>query len=296
MDTPLVSIVIPTYNRPELLVQTLESIAMQTYSNYEVLVVDDGSPTDDAKKVCERFKDVQYIRSENSGGPARPRNIGIQKSKGDYVAFVDDDDIWLPNKLETQVTILENNPDFGLVHGCCKTIDLEGNPSDIIIGRPGTLEEKHGKVSLRMVGNWTLMTPTVLLRKKVIDAVGLFNEDMPPIGEDAEFWIRSSFFTNFYYLDEPLVLYRKHESISVRRQKDLLGVPRYLKEAVLKLKASGMLTKSEFNHISRNLMRMQIKNLKYGFFQSLSFLFYHNPFWFLNFGNIKLFIKKLISK
>jgi glycosyltransferase involved in cell wall biosynthesis len=160
MQKPLVSVIIPTYNRANYLKLTIGSIMNQSFLDFESNVVDDGSPNDEAQLVCKNFEKVAYYKMKNSGGPAKPRNFGIQKAKGKYIAFVDDDDIWLPTKLEKQVAILEQNQDFGLVHGCCEIIDEKGVLQNRIIGRPGTPEVKHGDVKLRMMGNWTVMMPT----------------------------------------------------------------------------------------------------------------------------------------
>lgn len=107
IKTPLVSIIIATYNRASLIVETINSILIQTYNNIELIVVDDGS-TDCTEKIVESFHDnrINYFKTENWGGPARPRNIGIENAKGKYIAFCDDDDLWLPDKLEKQLKFL----------------------------------------------------------------------------------------------------------------------------------------------------------------------------------------------
>jgi len=100
----LVSVIIATYNRCELLKFTIKSILEQSYDNFELIIVDDGS-TDDTKNICLCFNDdrIHYIYSDNSGSPARPRNIGIKLARGEFIAFCDDDDIWMPNKLDVQI-------------------------------------------------------------------------------------------------------------------------------------------------------------------------------------------------
>jgi glycosyltransferase involved in cell wall biosynthesis len=295
MDAPLVSIIIPTYDRPKLLFLTLESIKAQTFSDYEVVVVDDGTPNEESKMVCDQYPNVKYIKIENSGGPAKPRNIGISRAKGHYIALIDDDDLWLPLKLAKQVEILEKNPDYGLVHSPCRVMDKDGNISEVIIGKPGSPSVKHGNVTMSMIGNWTLMTSTVMVRREVIEKVGLFNEEMPPAGEDVEFWVRCSFYTSFFYQDEPLVHYRQHESTSKLYNKKYIYLPKYLNQVIKRAHKEGLITTLQFNSISKNLVWMQIKNMKYGLFRTLSLLFQLNPLWFLNFGNIKLLIRKVIS-
>ena len=102
MKHPLVSVIIPTYNRTDYLKITLNSVLSQTYKNIEIIVVDDGSEGDANKILCDSFSNVIYIKIKNSGGPARPRNTGIKAAKGELIGFTDDDDIWLPQKLKTK--------------------------------------------------------------------------------------------------------------------------------------------------------------------------------------------------
>ncbi len=289
---PLVSIIISTYNRPIYLKQTLESVVRQTYTNMEIIVVDDGSLNDDTLKVCENFKTVTYVKIENSGGPAKPRNVGIKKAKGKYIAFLDDDDLWIETKIEQQVTILEEHTDFGLVHGYCQVIDENGKLTGKIVGKAGSAEVKHGDVSLRMIGNWTLMTSSVLLRKGVINLAGCFNEKMPPAGEDVEFWVRCSFFTRFYYLNSPLVYYRTHQHNISKLNPNYVQLPLYLKQVLKFQKNEDNITSKDYKKLLNNLCKLQIKRLKLNKYKAIRNLFILNKFWFLKFDNYKFFIKK----
>ncbi|MFD0864106.1 glycosyltransferase family 2 protein [Sungkyunkwania multivorans] len=295
MNKPLVSIIIPTYDRLALLEKTLRSVLDQSYPNMEVIVVDDGTPGDENEKLCEQFNNLSYFKIPNSGGPSRPRNVGISKAKGDYIAFLDDDDIWLPQKLEKQVEILEKHQDYGLTHCYCKVIDATGNETGDLIGRPGDPGVKHGKVTERMVGNWTLMMPTPLMRRELIDKVGNFNEAMPQAGEDVEFWVRCSLHTKFYYLDEPLVLYRSHLSNSEILSDKYVQLPSYLKEVVDQAFDDHLLTESQHRSLVDNLVKMQLKKLKDGKWRTFLYLSKLNPFWFLNFSNLKLLVKMLTA-
>ena len=120
MDGSLVSVIVTTYNRESLISQTIDSILNQTYRNVELIIVDDGS-TDKTKEVIMSYNDnrIRYFKTDNWGGPARPRNIGIEESKGDLIAFCDDDDIWIENKLSIQIRIMEeSNCDFVYSNMC----------------------------------------------------------------------------------------------------------------------------------------------------------------------------------
>ncbi|MEP2934952.1 MAG: glycosyltransferase family A protein [Gilvibacter sp.] len=295
MKAPLVSVVIPTYQRPDYLVLTLESVANQTYQKIEIIVIDDGSEGDMNKTICDSFDAVIYKKIENSGGPARPRNEGIKMAQGTYIAFVDDDDIWHPSKIEKQLAVLQEQRQFGLVHGPCEVIDQDGNLQDQIIGRPGSPEVKHGDVKLRMMGNWTLMMPTPLLCKEVLDKVGYFNETIPAALEDVEFWVRCSFYTAFFYLDEPLVQYRKHASnISANRSK-YVRLPLYLNSVRKTQLENNTIDKKEANHLLRNLSSMQLKMVKFKTLTSLKNMFSLDAFWFFKVRNLILLAKLITS-
>lgn len=295
---PLVSVIIPTYNRTDYLNLTIQSILSQTYQNIEIIVIDDGTPNSNNEVLCKKLDNVKYIKIENSGGPAKPRNIGIHEAKGKYIAFVDDDDLWLPTKLEKQVAVLENNLDFGLVHSCCEVIDENGIKKNEIIGRPGSLDVKHGDVSLRMMGNWTLMMPTPLIRKEVVDAVGFFNENMPSAGEDAEFWARCSFATQFYYVDEPLAQYRTHSGNLSRHELKYLELPYYLKNVIEQQLSSNRISNSQYRFLLNNLCVMQIITAKTNIFKTFKNLYLLDKFWMFRISNCKilnyiLFLKKI---
>ncbi|WP_395074195.1 glycosyltransferase family 2 protein [Flavobacterium sp.] len=296
MSNPLVSVIIPTYKRVNYLKLTLDSIINQTFQDFEIIVIDDGSPSDENLILCNNYKKVYYIKIENSGGPAKPRNIGIKEAKGKYIAFVDDDDLWLPSKLEKQIAILEQNLDFGLVHSCCEIIDEKGVAKNEIIGRPGTPDVKHGNVSLRMMGNWTIMSSTPLVRKEVIEKVGFFNEKMLPAGEDVEYWTRTSFCTKFYYIDKPLVQYRVHNNNISNQKTKYLQLPLYLKSVLENQLELKIIDKKQFQLLLNNLCKMQIRTFKNGFFKTLKNLFLIDSKWIIKPNNIKMMIFLFIKK
>ncbi|MEW5676299.1 glycosyltransferase [Flavobacterium enshiense] len=296
MSYPLVSIIIPTYNRTEYLKLTLESVVNQTFQDFEIIVVDDGTPNDANQELCASIAKVQYVKIANSGGPAKPRNEGIKRAKGKYLAFVDDDDLWLPNKLEVQVTILENNPDFGLVHGCCEVIDEKGILQNRIIGRPGTSDVKHGAVLFKMMGNWTVMMPTSFIRKEIVDKVGFFNEEMPAAGEDTEFWTRCAFETKFYYVDSPLVQYRVHSSNISGNKRNYLLLPLYLKNVCEQYLKKGQINHRDYRFFIMALCRKQISMIKVSYSLTIKNLFLLDLFWILRSGLLKMMVYVVVFK
>ncbi|WP_299097500.1 glycosyltransferase [uncultured Winogradskyella sp.] len=292
---PLVSIIIPTYNRADYLKYTIDSVINQTYTNTEIIVVDDGSPNDDSKELCRQYSNIKYFKIENSGGPVKPRNYGFQKSKGDYIAFLDDDDLWLPNKLEEQVEILKQNPEFGLVHCYCNVIDEMGNITGKSVGRPGSPEVKHGDVKLKMIGNWTLMMPTPLVRRSLVQEVGSFNENMPQTAADVEYWTRCSFVTKFYYQDLPLVRYRKHINNMSGDKKPYVDVPLYLKQIIDNEIKKERISKTEYKILLNNICISQAKQITVSRLKTFSNLYKLNPFWMINLRLLKVIVKRIVA-
>src|SRR4030042_587586 len=121
---PKVSVIITTYNRVHFVCEAIDSVLNQTFKDFEIIVVDDGS-TDNTKEALKRYsKNIFYIYQSNKGR-SQARNTGLKVAKGDYIAFLDDDDIWVPHKLEKQVAFMDSNPNIGLVHTITEVIDEE---------------------------------------------------------------------------------------------------------------------------------------------------------------------------
>jgi len=201
LKDPLISIVVPTHNRPVFLKKTLVSIIQQTYKNLEVLVVSNGS-NEHNRKVVEDLQDprVCYFEQENSGGPASPRNNGIKRAKGKYIAFCDDDDLWMPEKLQLQLEALEHNHD----HGLCFTKMLRFDEKD-----QWTLPHEEGQATLHsLLYTNTVPISSVIIRRDLLSKFGGFNESrLVGFSEDYEFLLRFASVTRFYYLDKYLIKY-----------------------------------------------------------------------------------------
>ncbi|WP_347134060.1 glycosyltransferase family 2 protein [[Clostridium] symbiosum] len=174
----LVSCIVPTYKRPDLIIGAIESILEQTYVNLEVLVIDDNEPYDqysiETKKKINLMTDrrVRYIQQEHHVNGAKARNIGIENAHGEYVAFLDDDDRWCRDKLEKQVDFLENNKDYAGV-SCLYIYYRNGQ---LIRKNPVYTDENlHRKVLERSV---SVGTCTLLLKKEVLDQTDYFNVNL----------------------------------------------------------------------------------------------------------------------
>lgn len=198
---PLVSVVVPTHNRPDFLKRTLQSILQQTYKNLQIIIVSNGFNSSN-KKVVDALQDkrVEYYEQENSGGPSSPRNHGIRKSKGKYIAFCDDDDLFVPEKIQKQVDVLENNHDFGLSYS--KMLRFDNHKEWSIAHEEGVADFK----TLLFINN--IPVSSIFMRSSLIEKYGGFL-DSKRVGdaEDYEFVLRYSLKTRFYFLDDFLIKY-----------------------------------------------------------------------------------------
>ncbi len=208
---PLISIVIPTFNRADELSRCLDSIRLQTLQNFEVLICDDGSTdhTEDVYKQFKKYFNVKYFKLENFGGPARPRNIGIKESSGKYIAFLDSDDWWVPSKLKESVLELEKGQDL-IYHDLYiinNVEDLKRNKSQL-----KKVKTRHLKkpTYIDLLLNGTAITnSSVVVRRSLIESIGGFSEDKNLIAiEDFEAWLRCSKESdNFLRINKPLGFY-----------------------------------------------------------------------------------------
>jgi glycosyltransferase involved in cell wall biosynthesis len=186
--SPAVSIVIPTYNRAALISESITSVLRQSYSNFEVIVVDDGS-TDATADVVNAFSDKRliFLRQENKGRSAA-RNRAITCARGRYIAFLDSDDIYLEDKLERQIAYMESHPDVGMTYTSALCIDASGDllPRKYEATVSGNIQE-----DIAFYIPVTITLPTVMVRREVFDTVGGFDEAMCRF-EDTDMWRRIS--------------------------------------------------------------------------------------------------------
>lgn len=203
---PEVSVVIPTYNSAHYLIEAVESVLVQTYQDFEILVIDDGS-TDETKKTMRRYRDrVQYIHQQN-GGVAVARNRGIAESRGRYVAFLDADDTWLPHKLERQLAALQHQPQHHACYAAFTVVDAKLHPLSISRSQ----RQASALADLLLRGNVVATPSTVLCERPLFDVVGGFDPALSQCA-DWDMWVRLAGQTEFLYLDEPLVTYRQHNT------------------------------------------------------------------------------------
>jgi len=228
--SPKISVIIPSYNAARFVAEAVASALGQTLPPLEVIVVDDGS-TDETEAVLRSFGErIRHIRQPN-GGPAVARNRGIRESRGELIAFLDADDVWLPEKLEKQWRCLQNHQAAGLVHSNLLVWDDEtGETTPGDDGRRERSGACYGKLFTR-----SGVTPsTVLLKRECLDRVGVFDETIREAStEDYDLFLRIARRYEFAFVDEPLILYRRHAaSASHGRLKMMTNELRVVRKAL----------------------------------------------------------------
>jgi glycosyltransferase involved in cell wall biosynthesis len=213
---PKVSVIIPTYNRARFVTNAIDSVLAQTYSDYEIIVVDDGS-TDNTREVLQPYmKDIRYIYQNNAGVSAA-RNAGIHTARGTWVAFLDSDDEWLPNKLDMQMSALGENKNL-VAHTVNVRFTRSGDGESTSFRRSRfPLQQVAGILEKPLV--WQLkhsalaMPPSFICRKAAAETAGMFDESLS-IGEDYDFMCRVALEGSWGYCwDELVLVHRRNEEI-----------------------------------------------------------------------------------
>lgn len=214
MTKKKVSVIIPTYNRARLLKRSIQSVLNQTYQDFEIIIVDDGS-NDNIEDVVNSFNNdkIRYIRHGENRGPGAARNTGIELAESDYIAFQDSDDEWLPWKIEKQMQCFEaSSPQVGVVYtGLWR---VKGNKKFYIPSH--RIAKKEGDIHDIICRCNFVAAPTAVVRKECFRKAGMFDEGLPQF-EDWELWIRISRYYQFKYVNEPLII-SYHTSGSVNEQ------------------------------------------------------------------------------
>jgi glycosyltransferase involved in cell wall biosynthesis len=208
---PKVSVVVPTYNRAHLLRTCLESIARQTYHDFEIVVVDDGSADDTTEVVAAFAPLARYFWQENQGIPGA-LNRGVREARGEYVSFVASDDALVAEALEAEVRVLQENPSVGLVYGQAWEMNEKGRV--ISVRKPGFAQGSYirsGREEIRdLLFADHITCSTVMVRRSCLDDVGLFDPKYSPLGEDWDMWTRIAKKYDVAYIAKPLGIYLDH--------------------------------------------------------------------------------------
>jgi glycosyltransferase involved in cell wall biosynthesis len=266
----LVSIIVPTFNRGHLIGETIHSVIDQSYTNWELIIVDDGS-TDDTQKRVKEFKDkrIQLHYVDHSGVLGKVRNTGINFSQGEFIAFLDSDDLWFPNKLERQLSSMRDYPQAAFIFGdgqqfgnrAVSTPEME----NLFVGNvfiPQLIEERF------------IVSPTTFLfKREVLNITGPLNENLS--GSDNEFFFRMAWSFTGIFCGEKLVQLRKHDN-NISLEREMIFSEEQI-QIIKKFYTEKMLTRKQFNliaskqHYNLGLLNLQRKNPKASFSYFLNF-------------------------
>jgi glycosyltransferase involved in cell wall biosynthesis len=206
---PKVSVILPTYNRSLFLASAIQSALNQTFQDFEIVVVDDAS-VDSTRDTVRRFKDqrIKYIYHEMNKGEAASRNTGIINSVGEYIAFLDDDDEWFPEKLKLQIDLLEKgNGNVGCIYSGFLFVHRDDNKT-----LRQKIPTKKGIIFKDMLIKNVIDSPSsVVIRRQCLEKVGLFDEDLPYF-VDYDLFLRISKYYCFAYIERPLLKYYVHDT------------------------------------------------------------------------------------
>lgn len=221
----LASVVIPAYNVGGQIAEAIDSVLAQDYPKLELIVVDDGSTDDTAQVVAARYPQATLIRKDN-GGAATARNAGIRAAQGEFVAFLDADDLWLPGKLSAQVAHLETHPGIAMnCTGFAQWVSDEAgvfpDPLSVVTEQAGIAAdaidpELSGWIYHKLLLRNFVWTTTVMMRRSLIDTVGLYDESFR-LGQDYDYFLRASRATEIHRLARAYALYRQHPGSATAR-------------------------------------------------------------------------------
>jgi len=231
--SPAVSVIIPTYNRAEMLPRAIDSVLSQTFRNFELIVVDDGS-TDRTADALAAYQDRVILLTRPHRGVSAARNQGLTAARGEFIAFLDSDDYWLPEKLTVQVDFFRQHPRSFI----CQTEEVWYRRGQRV--NPGKKHAKpSGDIFLSSLELCLVSPSAVMIRKELFDRVGVFDESLPAC-EDYDLWLRIAARYPVYRLDEPLVVKTGGHYDQLSRTTPALD--KYRVQAILKLLRSGTLS------------------------------------------------------
>ena len=214
---PKVSVVLPAYNGEKFIGKAVESALSQTYNDFELIVVNDGSK-DGTAQVLSGFGAKIKVISQANSGIAKARNVGIEASRGQYIAFLDQDDFWLPEKLEKQMVLFEKDKEVGMTY--TDTYVITDDNAKI---RSFKLQKPHrGMVIEELFMNNFISTSSVIVKKECFEKAGLFDDSLSPV-LDYDRWLNIAVSYKVDYIDIPLVMFRDHISTFRKNEIFTLG-------------------------------------------------------------------------
>ena len=229
----MVSVVIPTYERIATLSRAVDSVMAQTFSGFELIVVDDGSTDATDEMILRDYPTVRLHRQENTG-VSSARNAGVALASGEWIAFLDSDDAWLPEKLERQLSHLANEPELRLSH-----TDEIWIRNGRRVNQPKEYAKSGGSIYRQCLPLCCICPSSALIRRDLFDEIGGFDETFP-VCEDYDLWLRITAREPVHYLDEALV--RKYGGHEDQLSTTTWGMDRYRTRALEKIMSEEILS------------------------------------------------------
>ncbi len=234
-QSPAVSVIIPTYNRGWILKEAIDSVLDQDYTDFELIVVDDGS-TDDTVEILDAYGFDVIVLKQNNQGVSAARNRGIEASRAQFIAFLDSDDIWLPQKLTRQVEFFATHSDALI----CQTEEIWIR-NGMRVNPKKRHQKPFGEIFEPSLTLCLVSPSAVMIRRTLFDAVGLFDESLPAC-EDYDLWLRVSCRYPVYLIDEPLIIKRGGHEDQLSKAP---GLDKFRIQSLKKLIESGSLSQSQ---------------------------------------------------
>ncbi|MDD5765534.1 MAG: glycosyltransferase [Candidatus Marinimicrobia bacterium] len=246
MDDPgKVTVIIPTYNRAEVLERALKSVLSQTYGNFEVIVIDDGS-TDNTDSVISKYASKIRYFSKLHAGVSAARNLGLEKSVGAWVCFLDSDDYWLPGKLERQMAYIAENPGMMVVQ-----TDEKWFRKGILVNPMKKHQKYDGWIFKHCLPLCIVSPSAVMVHQKVFNDIGVFDESFP-VCEDYDLWLRISLKYPIGFIPEKLIVKTGGHADQLSRK--YWGMDRYRVRALEKI-LTAELTAEEKRLVLQEIVR-----------------------------------------
>lgn len=260
---PRVSVVIPVRNGKDFIHEAVDSILTQSFTSFEVVVVDDGSDDFDYTTLSDIDARIRTLRLEGRG-VSHARNAGMQQARGEFIAFLDADDVWFPGKLQAQVRYFDRHPEVGVVFGSFIRWSADGNgvfpPAQSLWHDCEQLDEaepaRSGWIYTRLLLGLLVGMNTAVIRRSVYQAIGGFNPSMR-VGEDYDFWLKAARITQMHALAGTVAFYRIHGSSAMHRLSRVSHLATLLQTAHLR----WGLTNPDGSSISERDFRGRIGNV-----------------------------------
>jgi len=240
---PLISVIIPTYNRGWIIKEAIDSVLSQDYRDFELIIVDDGS-TDNTLEILNSYQDDITVLRQNNHGVSAARNRGIMAASGRFVAFLDSDDLWLPQKLSSQVDYFNLNPDAII----CQTEEIWIRKS-VRVNPKKRHKKPRGMIFEQSLALCLVSPSAVMIRRSLFDEVGFFDEKLP-VCEDYDLWLRISCRFPVYLIDTPLIIKRGGHDDQLSASS---GLDKFRIKSLKKNIASDLLSETQYRAAVKTL-------------------------------------------